>query len=167
MARQAIDLTTVQANGKKGESAISAFTKINSMTSELYQAYFKSTIVGTVSQSSGVPTGAIIERGSNSNGEYIRYADGTQICFGVGVSVTQTSSGVMTSRWLFPAAFYGTTYSVAISLISSLDFAQCAGLPWVQSKATSAAYVGFRGPSGTYLSGTTVQIDVVIVGRWF
>lgn len=36
MARQAIDLTTVQANGKRGESAVSAFTKINSMTDELY-----------------------------------------------------------------------------------------------------------------------------------
>lgn len=31
-------------------------------------------IAGTVSQSGGVPTGAIIERGSNANGEYVRYA---------------------------------------------------------------------------------------------
>jgi hypothetical protein len=33
--------------------------------------------VGTVSQSGGVPTGAIFERGSNSNGNYIKFADGT------------------------------------------------------------------------------------------
>ena len=39
-------------------------------------------ILGTVSQSAGVPTGAIIERGSNANGEYVRFADGTQICSG-------------------------------------------------------------------------------------
>ena len=37
--------------------------------------------VGTVSQSGGVPTGAIIQRGSNANGEFVRYADGTQICW--------------------------------------------------------------------------------------
>ncbi|TKT42567.1 hypothetical protein [Rhizobium sp. LC145] len=37
-------------------------------------------ILGTVSQASGVPTGSIIERGSNANGEYVRFADGTQIC---------------------------------------------------------------------------------------
>lgn len=36
MPRQVIDLTTIQANGKKGESAVTAFTKINSMTQELY-----------------------------------------------------------------------------------------------------------------------------------
>lgn len=37
-------------------------------------------LLGTVSQSSGVPTGRVIERGSNANGEYVRFADGTQIC---------------------------------------------------------------------------------------
>ena len=42
--------------------------------------YNASNILGTVSQSAGVPTGAIIERGSNANGEYVRFADGMQIC---------------------------------------------------------------------------------------
>tara|TARA_R110001606_G_scaffold390434_1_gene557381 strand:+ start:2544 stop:3938 length:1395 start_codon:yes stop_codon:yes gene_type:complete len=37
-------------------------------------------IIGSVSQSAGVPTGAIIERGSNANGEYAKFADGTMIC---------------------------------------------------------------------------------------
>ncbi|MCG7624395.1 hypothetical protein [Epibacterium sp. Ofav1-8] len=37
-------------------------------------------LLGTVSQSGGTPTGAVIERGSNANGEYVRFADGTQIC---------------------------------------------------------------------------------------
>ena len=36
-------------------------------------------LLGTVSQSGGVPTGAIIERDSNSNGEYVKFADGTLI----------------------------------------------------------------------------------------
>lgn len=36
--------------------------------------------VGTVSESSGTPTGDVIERGSNANGEYVKFADGTLIC---------------------------------------------------------------------------------------
>ncbi|KTG23648.1 hypothetical protein AWR38_06360 [Idiomarina sp. WRN-38] len=44
------------------------------------QVYSQSSIIGTVSQSAGIPTGAIIERGSNSNGEYVKFADGTLIC---------------------------------------------------------------------------------------
>lgn len=43
------------------------------------KVYDQQTVLGTVSQVGGVPTGAIIERGSNANGEYVRWADGTQI----------------------------------------------------------------------------------------
>lgn len=39
--------------------------------------YSQRNIIGSVSQSSGVPTGAIIEQGSNANGEWTKYADGT------------------------------------------------------------------------------------------
>ncbi|WP_252109009.1 MULTISPECIES: hypothetical protein [unclassified Halomonas] len=42
--------------------------------------YSNRNILGTVSQSSGLPTGAIIERGSNSDGDYTKYADGTLVC---------------------------------------------------------------------------------------
>ena len=42
-----------------------------------FQAYSRENILGTVSQAAGVPTGEIIERGSNANGEYVRFADGT------------------------------------------------------------------------------------------
>lgn len=44
------------------------------------RVYNQGNILGTVSQSAGVPTGALIERGSNANGEFTRFADGTQIC---------------------------------------------------------------------------------------
>ena len=40
-------------------------------------SYSQRNILGTVSESDGVPTGAIIERGSNDDGEYTYYADGT------------------------------------------------------------------------------------------
>lgn len=59
--------------------------------------YRNDNILGTVSQTGGVPTGAVIERGSNANGEYVRFADGTQIC-------TNDNAAVTTA----PAAFVGT-----------------------------------------------------------
>ncbi|HPD93242.1 MAG TPA: DUF2793 domain-containing protein [Pararhodobacter sp.] len=71
---------------------------------------FNSTL-GPVAQSGGVPTGAIIERGSNANGEYVRFADGTQICQfrQVGVAITTASVGGLyrsaAIAWTFPAAF--------------------------------------------------------------
>lgn len=44
-------------------------------------AFHRGNILGTVSQSGGVPGGAVIQRGSNSNGQFVRFADGTQICW--------------------------------------------------------------------------------------
>jgi len=64
------------------------------------EVFKQSNILGTVSESSGVPTGAIIERGSNSNGEYVKYADGTMIA-GRTLGQSAQSSGT----WTFPVAF--------------------------------------------------------------
>lgn len=44
-------------------------------------AYGPGNVLGAVSETSGVPTGAVIERGSNADGDYVRFADGTQICW--------------------------------------------------------------------------------------
>lgn len=40
-------------------------------------------IAGTVSQSGGTPTGALFESGSNGNGNYVKFADGTMICWAI------------------------------------------------------------------------------------
>ncbi|AXI44766.1 hypothetical protein C1J03_01185 [Sulfitobacter sp. SK012] len=54
-------------------------------------------MVGTVSQDAGTPTGAVIESGNTANGDYIRYADGTQWA-------TNSNAPITTA----PAAFVGT-----------------------------------------------------------
>lgn len=63
--------------------------------------YGSENIVGTVTQSGGVPTGAIIESGSNSNGSYTKYADGTMIC--------DNNNNAITTN---PAAFVGSVTSI-------------------------------------------------------
>lgn len=81
------------------------------------KAFRRGNVLGTVTQSGGVPTGAIIERGSNANGEYVRFADGTQICtksYSVTIDVNiplgslyyGPSTGI---DWVFPAAFASGT----------------------------------------------------------
>jgi len=58
--------------------------------------YTQDSVLGPVSQAGGIPTGAVIERGGNGNGEYVRFADGTQLC-------TNANSPITTA----PAAFTG------------------------------------------------------------
>jgi len=62
--------------------------------------------LGTVSQSSGVPTGAIIETGSNSNGRYTKFADGTMICSLLLGPINIAAGSIYNSGIItFPAAF--------------------------------------------------------------
>lgn len=68
------------------------------------------TLLGTVSQASGIATGAIIERASNANGEYVRFTDGTQLCTHQG---QLNGSGLF--AWTFPVAFAGNTQAIAIN----------------------------------------------------
>ena len=67
--------------------------------------YRRANILDPVAQVGGVPTGGIIERGENANGEYVRYADGTQICsyFWDGVAITAGNNN--TFEWDYPAVF--------------------------------------------------------------
>ena len=45
------------------------------------EMYHTGNLVGTVSQSGGEVDGAVFERDSNDDGEYVRFAEGTQICW--------------------------------------------------------------------------------------
>ena len=73
-------------------------------------AFDSGNVLGTVTQSAGVPTGALIERGSNANGTWVRLADGTQFCWSQEWTLdVATASGSLFSSaeqlWTFPAAF--------------------------------------------------------------
>jgi hypothetical protein len=61
--------------------------------------------VGTCSNTGN---GAIIERGSNANGEYVKSADGTMICTG---SVAFSTSEKQT--WTFPTPFINSSWSAS------------------------------------------------------
>lgn len=114
-------------------------------------------LVGTVSQSGGVPTGAVVERGSNANGEYVRFADGTQICF------LSAASGSVDSTVTFPATFSeAATPQVSAARVgstTSIHFAMFAGL------TPSSIQMGVY--SQSFARATSIVIHVTVIGRWF
>jgi hypothetical protein len=124
--------------------------------------YSRDSILGTVSQSAGVPTGAIIERGSNANGEYVRYADGTQITLSnaVAYSATFASGAVYRTEvalsFTHPAAFVGTPLSCANDMGGPSIWTGC------YSTTTSVLVMCYWHAS---ISGRTVR--VLTTGRWF
>lgn len=130
-------------------------------------AYAKDNILGTVSQSGGVPTGAIIERGSNANGEYVRFADGTQICTR---NVTFDLSNASTFQaFVYPAAWAaGSTPAGALSFNSSASSGSDA--TWWNNVGMVGVYTTisqwsllFRGTA----AATTGQVRITAFGRWW
>ena len=119
--------------------------------------YTRLNVVGDVSQAGGLPTGAIIQQGSNSNGEFVRFADGTQICWVSGFSV----SGSGAPSWTYPAEFAAFPRSIAGNV-------QNATTPAV---LTFGASIGAAsGPVRVWnLSGSRVteNVSLIAVGRWF
>ena len=120
-------------------------------------------IVGTVSQSSGVPTGAIIERGSSASGEYTKYADGTLICYRTGfggLSTTTAVGSVFRSSsdvtWTFPVPFIATPVVSANAGVSR----------WCACDAASLTTATIR-QYGPVNSATSVDMNAMAVGRWF
>ncbi len=118
------------------------------------QVYAHETILGAVSQSGGVPTGAIIQRGSNANGSFARFADGTQICWH-GFS-SSTSAGV---TWTYPAAFSGV---VRVSLTpNSTSEARVATF---SGRTETSVLVHLFAPDNTRLSHF---VEMTAIGSWY
>ncbi|OIQ32300.1 MAG: hypothetical protein BM562_05375 [Alphaproteobacteria bacterium MedPE-SWcel] len=125
-------------------------------------------LVGAVAQSGGTPTGAVIERGSNANGGYVRFADGTQICISpdfASVDVTTVAGAIYRNAapltWTFPATFSGGAGSVAGSVTSMGNS---------QTHWGSLRVLGFAEADMTVFApgaSTNRTIRAKAIGRWF
>lgn len=128
--------------------------------------YNKNNIVGTVSTTN--PSGAIIERGNNANGEYTKFADGTMIAWArrtdTGLAISTNLGGMgfrsAAANWVYPVPFVGSPAVMVNPRVAT---------------AFSAYAVPSSGSTGTdyyYLSPTSVStttdrsVDIIAIGRW-
>lgn len=127
-------------------------------------------IVGTVSQSGGIPTGAVVERGSNANGEYVRFADGTQICTTAGVLPATAISTDFSVTKPHAAAFIAKP--VVLFVCSNTDSGSIQGFGeifrnGIGSKYTTAAELRLAGYTYIVNISQAVEVSVFSIGRWF
>lgn len=111
-------------------------------------------LLGTATQSAGLPTGAILERGSNANGDYTRHADGTQICFHALVASTTAATA-----WTFPAVFSDIPKVIGTATATVLA-AVC------QDAAPTATTASFSIRSKTDARRADTA-RLLAIGRWF
>jgi len=119
-----------------------------------------STLVGTVSESSGTPTGAIIERGSNANGEFVKYADGTMICTNRN-TITPVANTFTAYTWTYPGGSFIQRPIVSVtgnSGVEAVQNAQCADF----ASDHSTVDVGL-----VRSNTANTELHSIAVGRWY
>ncbi|MFG0506031.1 pyocin knob domain-containing protein [Pseudomonas putida] len=126
-------------------------------------------ILGVASQAGGVPTGAIIERGSNANGEYVRYADGTQICWGLrtysdGVGTAAGSAYISGSgaAITWPVPFSSATVALSAGVWSGSY--RVTILPYRSNQNNGTVTFQFY---ASVPAGTDIGYVWMAVGRWY
>lgn len=137
-----------------------------------FKSAARADILGIVSQSGGVPTGAIIEKGSNSNGEYVRFADGTQICRMVFSAADAANKNLTASGGL---GGYRTSQNVVAFPASFAASPCCSGhinnngqnvrIELVSGPLASCQFAFHAINTGTYTGSDTIYITAI--GRWF
>ena len=141
----------------------SRFLDNSGVWSPWVKQYNQESVLGTVSQSGGVPTGAIIERGSNANGEYVKYADGSLICKFV---KSIDFSSVVRTDCTPPAPFAGFEASVGgftkSGVLSDSEREQLAGVVGTWSSA-AGGQIRVWNPVGTLNTDVYFQA----IGRWY
>lgn len=123
-------------------------------------AYGPGNLLGGVSLAGGVPTGAVLESGSNANGSYVRFADGTQICWAEvsGIDIGSNAGGIYRSGSIiqaYPAAF--TAVPAASAAVNSNSAA------WINARPVTSSWIGM---AFSYAARTGETVSLMAVGRW-
>lgn len=129
------------------------------------ELYHTRNILGTVSQSSGVPTGAIIERGSNSNGEYVKFADGT-LLMTRRVNLDLTSTSIQDFDYPISVITGGDTpvrnWSTSGISAARTEFRKTTGLLFTSITDRWSLQIGaINGATGT------IPTDLSVQARWY
>jgi hypothetical protein len=108
--------------------------------------------VGTVSQNG---QSSIIERGSNANGEFVKFADGTMICQRQFTSVVSFGDTLT-----LPSTFVNSTYSLAFNNTQSAS-------QQISTSAKTSSTFTMRILTQTFTAGSASLLEFIAIGRWF
>ena len=113
-------------------------------------------IVGALSD------GHIIESGDNANGNYVRFADGTQMCWSGNIAATALNAMNKGAEWTFPAQFFDTDIIVTGSPRQVDDYAFFLG----SYNINSGLKVTLRFISNVAGFTNTIPVNCIAIGRW-
>lgn len=142
------------------------------ITGAVLPAGYIRTTVDTVARYDGTywVLGREIERGSNANGEYVRFADGTQICtysaVGAAGPITIAEGALWRSweySWTFPASF---TTDTNLAVNGSLGALLALGVAWLKVRVKDTTGAGMM-LLAARSNANNFTVNFSAIGRWY
>ena len=114
----------------------------------------------------------IVERDSNDDGEWARFADGTQFSGILDILLSHNNSQVLRNDWEYPKDFLERPIVIPSGGINSESrpnsnegwFSCNEGAGALYSNTRVRIFLG--GSSGTFSSGDTASVNAIAKGRW-
>lgn len=186
---QATARTTIAAAGSGANSDITSLTGLTTALSvtqggtgvttvaaqvaplQTAGLYGKTNVLGTVSQTSGVPTGSVIETGGTlALGKYTKFADGTMV-FHRRLSVT-TASTLAAGSMFYSGGIAAT--SMGVTFVGDLPtttatLEDALGISWVTTAGppTLTNFNALYILTPTSTASRTYNINLTAYGKWF
>ena len=105
---------------------------------------------------------AVIESGSNANGNYVKFADGTQVCFSKTISASAVNTHNKKANWAFPVQFSDTDVTIVGSPNRSDNYGFfLAGYAIPNNLSTSLTFIC---NTGGYTN--TIPVSCIATGSW-
>ena len=112
--------------------------------------------VGTLKDLLGIQSGGIVESGSNSNGHYIKYADGTMVCHRNDLILPYHSTTGLRAVATFPAQFNAKPTVIPTLSVNLVD--------WNTDERSKVAFIGIDATSNN--SQVTIRVNVSLGNTW-
>lgn len=125
-------------------------------------------MVSNLTQTSGTPTGGSIESGSNTNGTYIKFPDGTMIC-NIHVLENRSATGVRATAVTFPQAFADIVVPGSYNVLPVSVLATTVSTRPDIANSTTVSGISTTGCT-VYVNRTTTTngaMMLVCYGRWY
>lgn len=160
-------LQGISANISMVKNVPEIYIQNTNLSTEWFKSYSSYNILGTVSESVGVPTGAIIEKGSNINGEYTKFADGTLICTGkITTGSSSSASGTVFRSEPSSSGLYASQFLTAPE-ISITNITSTKNSFGAKAASTTTGYSSMRAYAGTGADCEDVTLSYIAIGKWF
>jgi hypothetical protein len=121
---------------------------------------------GVLNVPAGIQLGGknIVESGSNANGSYVRFADGTQECWLRNLGFGPAGANVTASAfWTPPIAFIGNTATV----VATLQFAESSDAFTCSRLSANVGTNGAVTVTANFSVNQVYRIGLIAKGRWY